>query len=94
MKITQAMKAAQSHVYTIRFVNQWVVTMPCKDIGGPTTHSSPRSYREALLRSAIARAELALELLGYDFETQCRAYGDVYAGMDWKSVVRKYHKNK
>lgn len=91
MKITRALKTAQAHVYPIRHGRQWVVTMPWKDIDGPTTHSQPRDYRGALLRSASTRAELALELLGYDFETQCRASQDVYAGMDWKLAVRKYH---
>lgn len=91
MKITQAIKLAQQHVYPARFGDLWVVSMPHKTIDGPRTHSLPRDYRGALLQTTSSRAELALELLGYGFETQYRASQDIYSGENWKTVVRKYH---
>lgn len=88
MKITLALRMAQKHIYPIRFVNQWVVTMPWRDIDGPTQHSQPVPYRRAQIDAAQYRAQLALELMGYNYDTQWRASQRVYEGADWRAVVR------
>jgi hypothetical protein len=90
MFFSEALKLARDNVFPLRHGAQWVVTAPYKHIGGPTQHSIPEAFSSALRTTAIRRAELALELLGYDEHTQWAAAYDVEQGQHWVGVVRKY----
>lgn len=89
MKITEALKTAQAHVFPIRHGSQWVIASPWRDIGGPTTHSVPMTYHQALLSTACKRAALAVRLMGGNTDDTAWACTAIeYLGDDWRAVVR------